>query len=399
MMKSNFKMIKISKKDYKKYFSPFKKILNLTSDIYQKLPLKEDSKFNRIVKYCSVVDTIISKLFLEDENKFLSSFYEEQKEYLGLERINNKKIVEIFSVKEIQGHFESKIIKINDYTNVICYRIKENQLIYLIVTTYCGRENFYDYFWCTPNFDFKIITDVLWSKHQNKMHIGLSRNNDKDLISNYSTIPEVEELRIFLDQTNINVFRQKHLKYKTDGVSRIYLFNGSPGTGKSTFALSLASPEEKILRIDASGITDVGIYDLDLIVQNLSPDFLIVDDIDRAVDLTKSLPVLFTLLSDFKVKHPKCAIILTINDLKLLDKALRRPGRIDEIIDFNNPDSEERLRILTEYSKFYNLSDVDLLPLKEATAGLTAPFLKEIIIQLKYSSMTDVLNLIQKMNK
>ena len=196
-------------------------------------------------------------------------------------------------------------------------------------------------------------------------------------------------------------FREQHLKYMRDKVPRTYLFNGKQGCGKTSFALQLATlTHGRTLRIDANGLTSVGTKDLDLIIQSLSPDFLVIDDLDRCTELEKSLPTLFSTLSDFKGKFPNVTICITINDTTKLDAAMVRPGRIDEIKDFADPDATDREEILRGYLKEFNIEGVgDLSEIVTCTDWLTGGYLKEVALQLRYRPKEKVLKLISRMKE
>lgn len=91
---------------------------------------------------------------------------------------------------------------------------------------------------------------------------------------------------------------------------------------------------------------------------------------------------------------------MTINDITKLDPALLRPGRIDEIIGLNPPDGEERKSILQGYlNEFKVTGEIDLEKLIESTDGLTAAYLREVALQLRYRPQTKVLKVITRMNE
>lgn len=91
---------------------------------------------------------------------------------------------------------------------------------------------------------------------------------------------------------------------------------------------------------------------------------------------------------------------MTINDITQLDVALIRPERIDEIIELEPPDEEERSDILSGYiSAFEVTREVDLNKLAAATDGLTAAYLQEIALQLRYRPQERVLKLVARMNE
>jgi ATP-dependent 26S proteasome regulatory subunit len=149
--------------------------------------------------------------------------------------------------------------------------------------------------------------------------------------------------------------------------------------------------------VDARGLTSVGTKELDFLVDNLNPDFLIVDDLDRAADLATVLPTLLTVFSDFRGKHPGVTVVLTANDYKVLDVALLRPGRIDELVEFHPPKPDERRLILLGYLEELRVTCVDPEPIVTASEGLTAAYLKEVALQFRYRKPEEVLARTKKM--
>ena len=80
------------------------------------------------------------------------------------------------------------------------------------------------------------------------------------------------------------------------------------------------------------------------LLEALRPEMIIVDDIDRVgeVALTGKLPL-------FEERHCEVPLVLfTSNDHTRLPAALRRPGRIDQIIEVDEPDDGTRYAVLRE---------------------------------------------------
>ena len=256
-------------------------------------------------------------------------------------------------------------------------------------------------FYHTKGFDFEKALSVLWENFHGRIHLGITQDRRGNLKSTYSEIPEPKEYLFGKTKDMLEEFKDQHLLYVRDHVPRTYLFCGKQGIGKTSFCLRLAAlTGGRTLRIDACGLTAVGVRDLDFIVNGLCPNFLIVDDIDRAPDLEKSLPTLFSILSDFKCKHPNITVAMTINDISKLDVALIRPERIDEIIELEPPDVEERSDILKGYLGAFKVTqEVDVQKLSEATDGLTAAYLQEIALQFRYRPQDKVIKLVARMNE
>ncbi|KAL2859965.1 P-loop containing nucleoside triphosphate hydrolase protein [Aspergillus lucknowensis] len=126
---------------------------------------------------------------------------------------------------------------------------------------------------------------------------------------------------------------------------RGYLVHGPPGTGESSFSLSIADQfDMDISTLNLSGVGDAALMKL---CANLPPRFVILEDLDTAglgrrddghadqptnqisrVTLSGLLNVLDGVSSKGRV------LIMSTNHVEHLDKALIRPGRIDKKVYF-----------------------------------------------------------------
>jgi ATP-dependent 26S proteasome regulatory subunit len=87
---------------------------------------------------------------------------------------------------------------------------------------------------------------------------------------------------------------------------------------------------------------------MSFLLDGLRPEFVIIDDLDKA-DLSKVVPTILDLLQKFKVDYPDTSVILSANNTENFDPGLLRPGRIDTWYEFTLPDADERREILTRY--------------------------------------------------
>ncbi len=157
--------------------------------------------------------------------------------------------------------------------------------------------------------------------------------------------------------------------YQSRGIPwrRGYFFSGPPGNGKSTMALCIASHLELSLCFLNLSVCDES--DLQMLLNDAPANALIVlEDVDcmkapvqdRSNDeesLDKSRITLSTLLNslDGVGAQEGRILIMTSNHMEKLDPALVRPGRIDRVIKFENPDVSTAIRM---YDKFFpNSSD------------------------------------------
>lgn len=121
--------------------------------------------------------------------------------------------------------------------------------------------------------------------------------------------------------------------YTREGVSRAYLFDGPPGTGKSTAAAYVASQVgERVLTVRPDTLDTMrGILDL---VRSIKPDVVIIDELDRSQSHR-------TQMSVWEALRRLCPVILaTTNNTDALDFGMLRPGRFDDVYVFTGiPDN------------------------------------------------------------
>jgi ATP-dependent 26S proteasome regulatory subunit len=93
-------------------------------------------------------------------------------------------------------------------------------------------------------------------------------------------------------------------------------------------------------------------------------------------------PLLFQLLNEMDglAEDADVIFVLTTNRLDLLEPALAaRPGRIDQAVEIKLPDPDCRRRLLEMYLRDVPTGEIDLRPLVDATDGVSAAFVRELI--------------------
>ncbi|MGH9289582.1 MAG: AAA family ATPase [Acidimicrobiales bacterium] len=172
----------------------------------------------------------------------------------------------------------------------------------------------------------------------------------------------------------------RHLK-------RGLLLYGPPGTGKTLSVMYLCGqlPGRTTLLLSGPGAGALG--QAAAIARSLQPSMVVLEDVDlvateRTMPGMGTNPLLFQLLNEMDGLSDDADVVfvLTTNRVDLLEPALAaRPGRIDQAVEIGLPDTGCRSRLLELYLRDTNFEDGDLTALIEATEGVTASFMKELV--------------------
>ena len=146
---------------------------------------------------------------------------------------------------------------------------------------------------------------------------------------------------------HIDEWRQFHRL----GMRRSILLQGPSGCGKTTFCCHAARElSSRTLKIDGTCLSSLSSSQWENLLATLRPEMLIVDDIDRIKALNNYSTQ--SELQFFEERHcPVPFTLFTSNDYSRLPSALRRPGRIDQIIEFDEPSTHIRRQIVSDLAQ------------------------------------------------
>lgn len=145
---------------------------------------------------------------------------------------------------------------------------------------------------------------------------------------------------------SITEFEKSEALYDRYGITwkKIFLFHGPPGTGKTSTILALAGHFKRhIARISITPqMTSSSIEGLLSRVGNGM--FVILEDVDalfveREAKTLLDFSSLLNILDGVLTKRG-LILFMTTNHLTRLDEAIKRPGRVDELVEFKPPTKE-----------------------------------------------------------
>lgn len=173
---------------------------------------------------------------------------------------------------------------------------------------------------------------------------------------------------------NISLFKKRELEELGTKPIKGVLFSGPPGTGKTMLARIIAKEvNASFYHINGPEIFTKYYGDSEKILRLLFDDaqtkdksIIFFDELDSIASKRKEdshevskrvVTQLLTLMDGFN-KKSDVLIIATTNKPEDIDSALRRPGRFDWEIKFNNPRTvEERIKILQASSRKIKIAD------------------------------------------
>lgn len=197
------------------------------------------------------------------------------------------------------------------------------------------------------------------------------------------------ELTRQLDEALLSFMRQrKELARLGLGRKRGLLLTGSPGTGKTSIVRWLLKEAPDYTAVLVRGETPQDIRACFNLARIMAPSMVVIEDVDLVgVDRYKNglAPFLGALMTEMDglQTNEDVIILMTSNDSSEMEAALvRRPGRVDHIVEVGLPNQDTRRKILQSY---FDTSPIphhlDFEMVAQKTEGLSPACLKELFQQ------------------
>lgn len=170
--------------------------------------------------------------------------------------------------------------------------------------------------------------------------------------------------KIILNDDQRNVIDTFVIDTLGEEAKRTYLFTGDYGNGKTEVAMQVGV--EAVRRgISFFYLKDATLFDEVLNkLKQYSPAVLFVEDIDEITgteDRDAAMNKILNTLDGVQTKGNSLTTIFTTNHIERINSALRRPGRIDLIVKFDNPDAKTMRKIYESYlSNLAGFENIDL---------------------------------------
>jgi hypothetical protein len=353
-------------------------LMRVCADIVERIPSRHDGVLEKAVKVAAIGEAVRKRFY--GEESAIASFAR----YNHLAKSRHPQFVHLFFASPLATLFETARINIDEYTQILRASHPRIGALYFTEHHYGTDHEVSPEVLHDEHLDFADVLDELWRHFDGGINVSIERAGYHPKLR-YGALAQLPDAIYGSAARRLDAFLDKHGRYRRDGLARAYLLAGPPGTGKSTMVRAAAARiGGRTLRIEAKSLESLETEEVRFLLRALAPACLIIDDVDK-IHFESCLPTLLTVLEWVRLDHPEVALMFTANTVEL-PSALKRPGRIDEIVWFDMPNDADQRAILEGYLRQLEVSvdaaTVDLIIAK--SRGLAAAWLKELAIQLRY---------------
>lgn len=357
-------------------------LLRLAKAIAPSLPEKDDGALQIAFKGLAAIES--AREVLEGGKGDPVDEYVAQREYVEQQ---SEPFVSLFFDSTMSEGFAQRRFELGQYESGIEAKGPAGEILFT-----CGnvdrkpRSTFYH----SPSFVPKDAVARVWEDAGGRMTARVASLEWGETKTRYGTFPEARATLHGAAPARLAALVDRHRRFQVDGIQRSYGFYGEPGTGKTLLAsLFAARVGHRTLKVDAESFAKVKASDFAIVLEVLEPDFVIVDDVDKA---PAQVVEFLGMMERFGRDHPETTLILTANSTTGLDRGLLRPERVSEWLRFEPPDDDERLEILLAFLRDSKLRPTDdvILRLAAESAGLTQDYLREVALSIERSPAEEV---------
>lgn len=217
---------------------------------------------------------------------------------------------------------------------------------------------------------------------------------DEDMAIHFRDIPEVQREDIVLPEGILDVVELHTVDFATHAdkllaggrhIRRGLLLHGPPGTGKTLTVEYLIKRLEGRTVVVLSGSALGMVEEACALARNLAPAMVVLEDVDLVAQermMEGPTSLLFELMNQIDGIGADSDVIflMTTNRADVLEPALAaRPGRVDQAVEIPLPDDDARHELLHLYLKGLEVDLQDPRPIVEATEGVSAAFIRELV--------------------
>lgn len=171
-------------------------------------------------------------------------------------------------------------------------------------------------------------------------------------------------------------------------IKRGILLAGPYGVGKTLTAYIAAQKAVK------SGITYVYCQnpqefpDVMRFAAQYAPSLVFCEDVDRIVplDRDKSVDELINIVDGVETKNSEIITVFTTNEVRNVNRALLRPGRMDAVIPVHKPDAVAVQKLIVNYAGKYLSKDADLTEVGEILKDNIPAVVREVCERAKLAA-------------
>lgn len=172
-------------------------------------------------------------------------------------------------------------------------------------------------------------------------------------------------------------------------MKRGILLSGKFGTGKSmtSHAVSAKAVDNGWTFILCERADELG--DALRMAREYAPCVVFCEDIDRVMSGRRNMSMdeLLNIIDGVESKTAEVMVILTTNDVHSINRAMLRPGRLDEIIEIKPPDAEAVERLLRLYGRGLITEDENISEAAELLAGEIPATVQEAVERSKLAAV------------